>query len=188
AGVDPEAVRNDSLLQYLAQHGPTPPGILAAQTKTSSVILEKRLERLTALQQVVLAGFTPTDALHGLGLLAIGRRESSVSGAEALAGQAGFEDFCRQVVAETEAAIETILLTYLTRMLWQDNASVPLLSQRDNDLFSVRFTVHVPIIGIGAAARCFLPGVAQRLGATLVFPEHCEVGNAVGAALIAMRG
>ncbi|MCL2341306.1 MAG: hydantoinase/oxoprolinase family protein, partial [Proteobacteria bacterium] len=33
AGVDPEAVRNDSLLQYLAQHGPTPPGILAAQTK-----------------------------------------------------------------------------------------------------------------------------------------------------------
>ena len=188
AGVDPEAVRNDSLLQYLAQHGPTPPGILAAQTKTSSVILEKRLERLTALQQVVLAGFTPTDALHGLGLLAIGHRESSVSGAEALAGQAGFEDFCRQVVAETEAAIETILLTYLTRMLWQDNASVPLLSQRDNDLFSVRFTVHVPIIGIGAAARCFLPGVAHRLGATVVFPEHCEVGNAVGAALIAMRG
>lgn len=189
-GLDPDLARDDSLLSYLARHGPAPPSVLAAQTGTGGILLEKRLERLMFLQRVVLAGFTPTDALHGLGLLDIGQKESSRCGAEALAAQLGLtaDAFCRQVVAETEAAIETIILTYLARTVWKDSPSAALLNRRDNDLFSMRFTVKLPIIGVGAAARCFLPGVARRLGTTLVFPEHCEVGNAVGAALIAARG
>ena len=189
-GLDPDLARGDSLLSYLARHGPAPPSVLAAQTGTGGILLEKRLERLMFLQRVVLAGFTPTDALHGLGLLDIGQKESSRCGAEALAAQLGLtaDAFCRQVVAETEAAIETIILTYLARTVWKDSPSAALLNRRDNDLFSMRFTVKLPIIGVGAAARCFLPGVARRLGTTLVFPEHCEVGNAVGAALIAARG
>ncbi|MCL2458889.1 MAG: hydantoinase/oxoprolinase family protein [Desulfobulbus sp.] len=189
-GLDPDLARDDSLLSYLARHGPAPPSVLASQTGTGGILLEKRLERLMFLQRVVLAGFTPTDALHGLGLLDIGQKESSRCGAEALAAQLGLtaDAFCRQVVAETEAAIETIILTYLARTVWKDSPSAALLNRRDNDLFSMRFTVKLPIIGVGAAARCFLPGVARRLGTTLVFPEHCEVGNAVGAALIAARG
>ncbi|MCL2790194.1 MAG: hydantoinase/oxoprolinase family protein [Desulfobulbus sp.] len=190
ADLDPEVIRDDSLLRYLAQHGPTPPSVLAAQMGTSTLLLEKRLERLMVLQRVVLAGFTPTDALHALGRLDIGHGSSSRSGTEMLATQTGLttEAFCRQVVTETETAIETILLSYLARTVWQDSLSAPLLDRRDNSLFSVRFTLKLPIIGIGAAARCFLPGVAERLGTAAVFPEHCEVGNAVGAALIAMHG
>ncbi|MDR2551079.1 MAG: hydantoinase/oxoprolinase family protein [Desulfobulbus sp.] len=189
-GLDPELVRGDEVLGYLAQHGPTPPSVLAAQTGTGGILLEKKLERLMFLQRVVLAGFTPTDALHGLGLLDIGQKAASQSGAEVLAAQLGTtaEAFCRQVVTETEAAIETILLTYLARTVWKDSPSAALLNRRDNSLFSMHFTVKLPLIGIGAAARCFLPGVASRLGTTVAFPEHCEVGNAVGAALIAMRG
>lgn len=190
AGLDPEVVGDDAILHSLAQHGPMPPSVLAARTGTGGILLEKRLERLLFLQRVVLAGFTPTDALHGLGQLHIGHGESSLRGAEVLAGQMGMtaDAFCRQVVAETEAAIETILLSYLARSVWQDSPSAPLLNRRDNELFSVRFTLKLPIIGIGAAARCFLPGVAERLGTTVAFPEHCEVGNAIGAALIAMHG
>ncbi|WP_310599636.1 hydantoinase/oxoprolinase family protein [Desulfobulbus sp.] len=189
-GLAPELVREDEVLGYLAQHGPTPPSILAAQTGTGGILLEKKLERLMFLQRVVLAGFTPTDALHGLGLLDIGQAAASRSGAEVLAAQLGTtaEAFCRQVVAETEQAIETILLTYLARTVWKDSPSAALLNRRDNDLFSMHFAVKLPLIGIGAAARCFLPGVARRLGTTVAFPEYCEVGNAVGAALIAMRG
>ena len=73
---------------------------------------------------------------------------------------------------------------YLGRAVWQGDKSVPFLNRRDNDLFSVRFQLKLPLIGIGAAARSFLPGVARRLGTTVSFPEHCEVGNAIGAALI----
>ena len=188
AGFDPELVQDDAILRYLAQHGPTPPSTLAAQTGVSGIILEKRLERLMYLQQIVLAGFTPTDALHALGLLQIGNVEASRSGASVLAGQVGLttEVLCQRVVAETESAIETIVLTYLSQSIWQNNQGAPFLNRRDNDLFSVHFTLKLPIIGIGAAARCFLPGVAERLGTTVSFPEHCEVGNAIGAALIGM--
>ncbi len=188
AGLDRQVVMNDDILRALDQHGPTPPSKLARQTGLSGITLEKRLERLAFLQQIVLAGFTPTDALHGLGILEIGNVEASLSGAKALAGQMDLtvETFCQRVVAETEAAIETIILSYLGRTIWQGDQAVPFLSQRDNALFSVQFSLKLPLIGIGAAARCFLPGVAQRLGTTVSFPEYCEVGNAIGAALIGM--
>lgn len=187
-GLDPVEVQADELLRYLAHHGPATPSVLADRTGVSGIILEKRLERLMFLQQVVLVGFTPTDALHALGLLGIGNAEASRSGASVLAGLSGLEVevFCRRVVAETEAAIETILLSYLGRSIWPDGQSAPFLNRRDNELFSVRFTLKLPIIGIGAAARCFLPGVAKRLGTTVSFPDQCEVGNAIGAALIGL--
>jgi N-methylhydantoinase A/oxoprolinase/acetone carboxylase beta subunit len=189
-GLDQDLVQNDPLLRFLAQHGPTPPSIIAEQTGVGGIVLEKRLERLMHLQQVVLVGFTPTDALHALGLLQIGNTAASQSGAAVLAGQLDLavDDFCRRVVAETEAAIETIVLTYLSRSVWQDGQSAPFLNRLDNELFAVHFTLKLPIIGIGAAARCFLPGVAKRLGTTVSFPDHCEVGNAIGAALIGMDG
>ena len=189
-GLDQDLVQNDPLLRFLAQHGPTPPSIIAEQTGVGGIVLEKRLERLMHLQQVVLVGFTPTDALHALGLLQIGNTAASQSGAAVLAGQMDLavDDFCRRVVAETEAAIETIVLTYLSRSIWQDGQSAPFLNRLDNELFAVHFTLKLPIIGIGAAARCFLPGVAKRLGTTVSFPDHCEVGNAIGAALIGMDG
>ena len=190
SGLDRELVDNDVLLRFLAQHGPTPPSAIAEQTGVGGIILEKRLERLMFLQQVVLAGFTPTDALHAQGLLQIGNSGASRSGAAVLADRMGLtaEEFCQRVIAETEAAIETIVLTYLSRSVWQDGQSAPFLNRRDNDLFAVHFTLKLPIIGIGAAARCFLPGVAKRLGTTVFFPDHCEVGNAIGAALIGLDG
>ena len=187
-GLDRAVVEADPILRFLAQRGPTPPSIIAEQTGVGGVILEKRLERLMFLQQIVLVGFTPTDALHALGLLEIGDSSASRKGAAVLAGEMGIgaDEFCRRVVAETEAAIETIVLTYLGRSIWSGQQSAPFLNRRDNELFSVHFSLKLPIIGIGAAARCFLPGVAKRLGTTVVFPEHCEVGNAIGAALIGL--
>ncbi|MCI5141545.1 MAG: hydantoinase/oxoprolinase family protein, partial [Candidatus Electrothrix sp. ATG1] len=91
---------------------------------------------------------------------------------------------CLQVVGEAEKTIEGIILDYLGRKVWQGAEAAPFLSSMDNELFSLRVAVKVPIIGIGAAARCFLPAVAERLHTTVHFPDHYEVGNAVGAALI----
>ena len=185
-GLDPEVVAADPILRFLAQNGPSSPSLIGSQTGIGGIILEKRLERLMFLQQLVLVGFTPTDALHALGTLELGNGAASLAGARVLAAEAGMgvEQFCQQVVQETEEAIETILLTYLGRAVWQGDTSVPFLNRRENDLFSVRFELKLPLIGIGAAARSFLPGVARRLGTTVSFPEYCEVGNAIGAALI----
>jgi hypothetical protein len=65
--------------------------------------------------------------------------------------------------------------------------AAPFLNCRDNELFSLNFSVKIPIIGIGSATRFFLPGVAQRLQTTVSFPEHYEVGNVIGAALVGVK-
>lgn len=185
-GLAAEVVAADPILCYLHEHGPSVPSRIAAHTGIGGIVLEKRLERLMFLQQLVLVGFTPTDALHVLGQLDFGNALASRSGATVLAGEFGctVEAFCQQVVAETETAIETILLTYLGRTVWGGDQATPFLNRRDNELFSLAFNLKLPLVGIGAAARCFLPGVAKRLGTTVSFPPYCEVGNAVGAALI----
>jgi N-methylhydantoinase A/oxoprolinase/acetone carboxylase beta subunit len=190
AGLAPEVVAGDPLLRFLNEHGPASPSVIAVRTGISGIVLEKRLERLMFLQQLVLVGFTPTDALHALGLLDIGSASASLAGAGMLASPQGLsvEQFCRKVITLTEDTIETILLTYLGRAVWQGDQSVPFLNRRDNELFSVQFSLKLPLIGIGAAARSFLPGVARRLGTTVSFPEYCEVGNAIGAALIGQDG
>ena len=186
--LDPELVADDPILATLRQHGPLPPSRLAQLSGVSGIILEKRTERLEFLQRVVLAGFTPTDALHALGQLDIGESTSSHAGAEILAQalKMPMKEVCQRIVAETESAIETIILAYLGRNVWPGNQAVPLLSQRDNEYFTMHFALKLPLIGIGAAARCFLPGVAARLQTPVTFPEYCEVGNAIGAAMIGL--
>jgi N-methylhydantoinase A/oxoprolinase/acetone carboxylase beta subunit len=185
-GLDEAAASHDEILRNLLEYGPASPENLALQTGMSGVLLEKWLERLASRQQIRMIGFTPTDALHVLGRLAIGSQVQAERGAAALSSalQMKEESLCLRVILEAEKTIETIILDYLARKVWPANETAPFLSSKDNPLFSLSVAVKIPIIGIGAASRCFLPAVAERLRTTVSFPEHYEVGNAVGAALI----
>jgi N-methylhydantoinase A/oxoprolinase/acetone carboxylase beta subunit len=49
------------------------------------------------------------------------------------------------------------------------------------DALEVRFSLGVPVIGIGAPAAFFLPAAAQRLQAEAVVPPDGDVANAIGA-------
>ncbi|MGR0482714.1 MAG: hydantoinase/oxoprolinase N-terminal domain-containing protein [Candidatus Electronema sp. V4] len=185
-GVDGQTAAKDEILRCLQEHGPLNPETLARLTGLSGVPLEKRLERLASRQQIKLAGFTPADALHALGRLDIGSAEQARRGAAVLAAELGMdvESLCLRVVAETERTIETVILDYLARKVWPASEAAPFLSSRDNPYFTLSAAVKLPIIGLGAASRCFLPAVAERLRTSVSFPEHYEVGNAVGAAMI----
>jgi N-methylhydantoinase A/oxoprolinase/acetone carboxylase beta subunit len=180
---------DDPVLLYLGNNGPATFSTLAAQTGLEGMALEKHLERLQFLQKISVAGFTPTDALHVLGRLDIGNANVAEGGAEILARACDLdiETFCTKVLRMTEEVIEQIILEYLGRAVWGDQKATPFLNNRDNELFSVQFQLKRPIIGIGAAARAFLPGVAGRLRTEVVFPELFETGNAIGAALIGMQ-
>jgi N-methylhydantoinase A/oxoprolinase/acetone carboxylase beta subunit len=56
-----------------------------------------------------------------------------------------------------------------------------LLSNQDHLGFSLAPRYEHPLIAIGAPASALAPGLAKRLGARLVIPEHADVANAVGA-------
>ena len=43
-----------------------------------------------------------------------------------------------------------------------------------------QINLKIPLVGIGAPARAFLPPVAEALGTEILFPEHYQVANAVG--------
>lgn len=186
--VAPEKLQ-DPVISHLQEHGPTSPSRLEAATGIQGIALEKKLERLAYEQHVILTGFTPTDALHVLGTLDIGDSTASRAGAEALAAFTDMppDEFCRQALDTVSQAIEQIILTYLIRTTWSNEQAATALNNRDNEFFSVRFTLNLPIIGIGAAARFFLPDIARRLQTTVSFPQHYAVGNAIGAALIGME-
>ncbi len=187
AGINKNDSR-DEIVTFLLTNGPATTETISRETRMSGVSLEKHLERLVYKQQIVRAGFTPTDALHVLGLLALGERQASLRGAEIMAKKAGLErdDFCQQVLELTRDRIENIILDYLGRKIWGREQAAVLVSKRNNEFLEMRYLLKIPIIGIGAASRYFLAGVAERLQTTVTFPEHYEVGNAMGAGLIAV--
>jgi hypothetical protein len=56
-----------------------------------------------------------------------------------------------------------------------------------SDLIQADFTLSMPIIGLEAAAKHILPGVADQLNTRVVFPPNYEVGNALGAIRSALQ-
>ena len=49
-------------------------------------------------------------------------------------------------------------------------------------LTRIAISPSVPVVAVGAPVRIYYPEVGRRLKGEVVFPEHCEVANAVGAA------
>ena len=177
---------DDPVITFLRQHGPATPAAIGTAIGLSSVPLEKHLEGLAREQLIFETGFTPTDALHVLGHIAIGNREAAISGAAVLARITGTEPepFCQEVLRLAEKQIEDLIIDYIIHRYWGKSLTSFITSRDSHPVLGVQFSLKIPLIGIGAASRYFLPGVAERLGTTVSFPDHCEVGNAVGAALL----
>lgn len=176
----------NTILKYLRENGPSTATGISQATRLSGVPLEKHLEQLTREELTLETGFTPTDALHVLGKISIGDTTQAEAGARILANLADMElePFCQKIICMTEENIENLLIDYVIHHYWGKSLTSFINSRNDHSVLGVQFSLKMPIIGIGAAAKYFLPNVARKLGTTVEFPEHCEVGNGVGAALL----
>jgi len=185
-GADVDGESDDPVLHFLGQHGPSTPAAIGAAIGVSAVPLEKHLEGLARMQLIFEAGFTPTDALHVLGRIALGNTDAAKEGAAILAAIQGIdrEQFCHAVCLRVEKQIEDLIIDYIIHRYWGTSLTSFITSRDSHPVLGVTFSLKIPLIGIGAAARYFLPGVAERLGTTVSFSENCEVGNAIGAALL----
>ncbi len=182
----------DELIGFLLENGPVTPAELKGISNRTGIALEKHLEWLAYKNRITMIGFTPTDALHVLGMLDIGNREEALRGAEMLArllvgDKVTPESLSRMVLAETRRKIERCIVEFATRRIWGEAAAV-VADRTENDLVTVSYSLKVPIVALGAAARFFLPGVGERLGCEVIYPENFEVGSAVGAILAAGGG
>jgi N-methylhydantoinase A/oxoprolinase/acetone carboxylase beta subunit len=183
-------VADNELTRLLRDEGPLTPATIRRHTGLGGIPLEVQLEHLTRKQQIFECGFTPTDALHVLGGIDIGDKTIAAAGAELLgrAMNLSGEDFARLVVQNTEELIENLIVDYVVQRYWRNSLTGFIATRKDHPVLGVEFSIKLPLIGTGAAARYFLPGVAEKLRTTVSFPEHCEVGNAIGAAIIGCSG
>lgn len=173
----------------LRSRGPLTPAEIRKETGLGGIPLENRLDALTREQLIFECGFTPTDALHVLDKLDFGNNEVAEKSAEILGNYIGIgpREFAEMALAKTEEMIENAILEYLIDHYWGKAQTLFIKSRKEHPGLGIDFKVHLPIIGLGAAASLLLPKVAEDLKTELIIPKHHEVGNAIGAALIGLR-
>jgi len=180
-----------AILERLA-NGPASLSFLVRESRFGSLVL-RRVEDLVAERLVSVAGFTPTDALHALGRLALWDAEAARLGAEVYAtiGRRSVEDLCLAVVEgvsnrAAKALVSKALHDEAHVHDWEQEPTAALLVNRalnddgHSDL-GIAFTLRRPVVAIGAPVQAYMPRVAERLQTGLVIPPHAEVANAVGA-------
>ena len=168
-----------------------------------SVFVEPKMvrafERLRKLDLVQMAAFTPTDALHVLGLLTKWPQEGAqhvaamwVRGFERNAATpwTNFTEFCEEVIQavvnqSAEALIRAVIASESPNTSNSDIGSYLLakgLSDNDQNMLKVELTINEALAVVGAPAQSYYRQVAKTLNTKLIIPKHSEVGNAVGAA------
>ncbi len=182
-----EEAGHDAILAYLHEQGPATPAMLTRHFEMAEITLVSHLRDLVKLQLVFETGFTPTDALHVLGELDLGDRELALQGAEVLGAECGMgpEEFAREVLRGLGKKIEDAILDHVLDAETGKTLSGFYPGYRKSPVLDLRFHLKLGLVGIGAAARFVLPEIAERLATEVIFPEYYEVGNALGAILMA---
>lgn len=182
------AQEGNRVLDLLRARGAMPPGAVMRELGMAEITLEQEVAALVRRQALCEAGFTPTDALHVLGLLDFGDTAAARAGAVALGRALGCdaEAAARRVVASTRSRIEDAVVAHVASREVGGNLASYLAHRREHALLRIDVSLNVPVVGIGAAARHLLPGVAEALHTDMHFPERYDVGNALGAVFLAL--
>ncbi|MDK9711906.1 hydantoinase/oxoprolinase family protein [Acidaminobacter sp.] len=138
---------------------------------------------------------TPTDIMHAKGLYNDWNTAGAKAGVALLAERFNmapvqFCDFIIEKVTErlAFACWQSLLNHEGCDFNLETNALFAYLSKKQletqtDSLLNFHISPKLPIIGIGAPVRAYLPMLSEKLGVRLVIPEHTEVANAVGAAV-----
>lgn len=158
----------------------------ALERKALHVLVDKGLAQI--------AGFTPSDAAHVLGLQDNWNGEGAAAGAELMAWYTGEDanDFCSRVWSETVRRSAGCILDVAfdnpdTSHSLGDSLTNPLaeVAASGNGTIgsvTIGLALDAPIVAVGGPAAVYYEEVAKRCGAELVMPNNFAVANAVGAA------
>ena len=157
-----------------------------------SLSAQRAIASLKRKGLVQVSGFTPSDAAHVLGM-----QDNWSAPAARLAAQLGCRlremkfptpertrQYAHDVWSETvRLSARTILDTAFGEHLREDKL-IHAVCAGDGTLGLARITItpSVPVVAVGGPVRVYYREVGRRLGCEVVFPEHCDVANAVGAA------
>lgn len=150
------------------------------------------LEEMERRGLVTFSGFTPTDALHILGLLEKWDGRASELGARLLALEPAQTP---QILAEMvrDRAVEEMSFQVFRKSLGiqgydlrpdSEGAALVRMALRDTGEGSrLRPELNAALIGVGAPTWALIHRAGERLGERALQPEHADVAGAVGAAV-----
>ena len=193
---DASASRSQARLLALLESGP----------RSLEVVVDREhlaipLDALCRQGRVVIAGFTPSDAAHVLGLQTSWSTEAAQLGARLEvrkrtapddAEAAGPDEFARMVlaVARTASARALVGATWaasggsvqsLDALLEAAPLARVLEGRPAEGPLALALTLDRPVVAVGGPAALLYAGVPERLGSRLVLPPHHQVCNAIGA-------
>lgn len=188
---------DSGIIKTLLTLGPSPLDQIAG-----SALKRAGIMRLVDRGSISLAGFTPTDANHVLGSQTNLDRRAARLGAELLARHrdrsgepfaSGPDDLAAKVQATvTRLTAEAVLSAALEHDgLPSAEAKGPIamasldIQERAISPQITRLNVGLsaPLVGIGASAALYFPGVAELLGTTVEIPEHADIAAALGCVM-----
>ncbi|MFQ5566062.1 MAG: hydantoinase/oxoprolinase N-terminal domain-containing protein [Paracoccaceae bacterium] len=184
------AANEIAILDALAD-GPRPAGDVL-RTR----LMRTALKRLVARGLVIVAGLTPSDAAHVLGIHQAWDGGAAEKAARLFARQRGNDG--KPVAPGPEALARRVVDTLVRRSadvvldaaFAEDGFEVAEPSrsflaraalERHSRLLRPRLELTAPLIGLGASAATYYPAVAEMLGAGSAVPKHADVANAIGA-------
>ena len=150
---------------------------------------------LTSLQRkglVQISGFTPSDAAHVLNLQANWSQPAAF-----MAAQLGCrlqtmkmptlertQAYAHQVWSETVRLTGRAILDTAFGFTLPDDKLVNAVCRGESTvgLAHISMRPSVPVVAVGGPVKVYYAEVGKRLGCEMVFPEYCDVANAVGAA------
>lgn len=121
---------------------------------------------------------TPTDALRVLGLVEVGKLErarEAIGNVAARLGKSELETASLIMDKTTQLIIEAVDDMFLE---WEQEPAY-----RIWEVLQEKKVRPQNVVGIGGGAKGLITGIAEKLNARPVIPEHAEVGNAIGAAV-----
>ena len=156
-------------------------------------IAYKELDKMEERGVIEYASFTPTDALHVLGLLDKWNVEASKLGASILGNCLDIspEDVARDVKKKVECKIAKALMVKNFRQSGIfvepgdacDSMLDGAMASEGELMQHVRLYLGNMLTGVGAPAWAFMPSVGEKVHEKAILPEHAEVAGAVGAAV-----
>lgn len=153
---------------------------------------QRALAALKRKGLVQICGFTPSDAAHVLDLQANWSKPAAEKAAQLLVrfremkmpSPERVKGFCEEVWSDVVRLTGRVILdTALGQKTGGDTLLNAVCSGRGGiGLTRIGLSPTVPVVAVGGPVKIYYGEVGKRLGAEIVFPEFCDVANAVGAA------
>ncbi len=182
--------------EVLSRVGESP---LPLQRIASSAPALRAVAALRKRGLIQYAAFTPSDASHVLGLQDNWNADAARLAARLflrfiemkLPDDTRMKSFCQKVHSQTVSQSARVVLN---AAFGQSLASGPIADavcegRGEISQVKVSLTPKFPVVAVGGPVKIYYPELGRRLGCEVLFPLHCEVANAVGAAasLVAQR-